>query len=176
MVLPGACLDAFECACKSSAMSARWAVLLLAGSLPSCAATSGREWLEAPIEPRTSFPPRAAAFAVVDETAEARPRLRHTVTLGESYVAAPQTSSPLVAGPAVQVNVTNNIPIVVNQPAGYGYGYGYGYGFAPAYTYRAGRGNAAGVAAPPVRATPGMPMKVGGDFPPPPDFGPRALK
>lgn len=149
-------------------MSARWAVLLLAASLPSCATTSGRDWLEAPIEPRTSFTQRAAALTVVDETPEARPRLRHTVTLGESYVAAPEGTAPATAGSAVQVNVTNNIPIVVNQPAGYGYGYG----FAPGYTYRAERG----ASGPPVRATPSMPTKVGGDFPSPPDYGPRALK
>lgn len=129
---------------------------------------SGREWLEAPIEPRTPSASAGGDFAVGDAAVEARPRLRHTVTLGESYVSAPQQVAAS-AGPAVQVNVTNQV--VVNHPAGYGYGYGYlpsGYGYAGGYGSRA--------AGAPLRATPSMPQKVGGDFPAPPDYGPRALR
>lgn len=156
-------------------MSARSVLLLLAGSLTSCAATScaatsGREWLEAPIDPAASSAQRAAAVSVEGEAAEARPRLRHTVTLGETYVALPDASVSGAGASGVQVNVTNNI--VVNQPSGSGYGYGYG----PGYAYHYGRGSAAGVSAAPIRATSGMPTTVGGDFPAPPDYGPRQLK
>ncbi len=154
-------------------MVARRAVLLFSLGLPSCATTSGREWLEAPIEPRAPASHAESALTVTDESVEARPRLRHTVTLGETYVAAPQATAP-AAGPAVQVNVTNNIPIVVNHPIGYGYGYGYGYGAARGYG--SARGAGASFSGAPVRATPSMPTKVGGDFPPPPDYGPRALR
>jgi hypothetical protein len=154
-------------------MNARRGLLLWLGvGLSSCATTSGREWLEAPIEPRAVAAQDATAVLVTDDNVESRPRLRRTVTLGESYVAAPDPAAPVV-GPAVQVNVTNNIPIVVNHPIGYGYSYGYGY--ASGYGYGYARSHAASVGAP-VRATPSMPQQVGGDFPPPPDYGPRALR
>jgi len=152
-------------------MNARLSLLLFGLGLPSCATTSGREWLEAPIEPRAPAAQDQNAFSVTDDSREARPRLRQTVTLGETYVAAPDPAVP-AAGPTVQVNVTNNIPIVVSHPIGYGYGYGYGYVSSYGYT----RGNAAAVVGAPVRATPAMPQKVGGDFPAPPDYGPRALR
>lgn len=145
-------------------------VLLLGLGLPSCATTSGREWLEAPIEPRAPSTQSEGAFTVADESLEARPRLRQTVTLGESYAPPPQ-AAVAVAGPAVQVNVNNTQ--IVNHPIGYG-GYGYGYGYGAGYGYA--RGYGASVVGTPVRAAPSMPTKVGGDFPPPPDYGPRALR
>lgn len=152
-------------------MTAQRALLLFGLGLPSCATTSGREWLEAPLEPRAPSSHAGPAFTVAEEAVEARPRLRHTVTLGESYAAVPQATAA-AAGPAVQVNVTNNIPVIVHHPIGYGYGYGYGYG---ARGYGVAPGSARFVGAP-LKATPSMPTKVGGDFPPPPDHGPRALR
>jgi len=157
-------------------MKARCASLLLILSSSGCASTSGREWLEAPIEPRASALPSEhpitapdAAVAAVDS----RPRLQHTVTLGETYEI--EQTAPAAAGPAVQVNVTAHIPVVVASPVGYGYGYAYGY--APSYGYGAARGYArVSAAGAPVRSTPSAPQKVDGDFPAPPDYGPRALR
>jgi hypothetical protein len=98
----------------------------------------------------------------------ARPRLSHTVTLGETYVgeATPAVSS---RGTPVQVNVQTQVPIVINNYGGYGYGYGYG-----GYGYGYGRVAAPRSAA--TRTTSAAPIRVGGDFPAPPDYGPRALK
>jgi hypothetical protein len=144
-------------------------VLLLLGlSLPGCATTSGREWLDAPIEPRAALSASHADFTPPEPPPESRPRLRQTVTLGESYEVKSSPSRAVASGPAVQVNVHNHIPVVVNNPIGYGYGYGYGYG---AYGYGAGGGRA------PTRATTrSVDTKVGADFPPVPDYGPRALR
>ena len=132
----------------------------------SCATTSGREWLETPVEPRAPVVAPRADFASSEEPTTARPRLRHTVTLGESYEAASEPAPP-GAPPAVQVTVNNQIPVVISHPVGYGYGYGY----VPAYSYAR-----APAAAPAARSTPSAPQKVGGDFPAPPDYGPRALR
>jgi hypothetical protein len=103
----------------------------------------------------------------------ARPRLSHTVTLGETYggEATPAVSS---RGTPAQVNVHTHVPVVVNNYGGYGYGYGgYGYGYG-------GNGYGYGRAAAPrttgSRTTSAAPIKVGGDFPPPPDYGPRAFR
>jgi hypothetical protein len=153
-------------------MNARRALLVCVVSLPSCAATSGRAWLEAPLDPQAaSSAAMATDWAAHEEPTEARPRLRHTVTLGESYEVA--GAARPVGSPQLQVNITNQI---INHPNGYaGYGYGYaGYGFGYAGYARSGtnwRGSGA-----PVRATPSVPQKVGGDFPAPPDYGPRAFR
>lgn len=65
----------------------------------------------------------------------------------------------------MQVNVHTHVPVTVNNLGGYGYGYSYGY-------YPAFSGSRSVV----TRPAPSMPTKVGGDFPAPPDYGPRALK
>ena len=125
-----------------------------------CATTSNRDWLSSPIEPRAQLD--AQALETPPTESESRPRLSHSITLGESFAsdAAPASAS---ASTPVQVNVHTQVPIVINNYGGYGYG-GYGYGAST-------RAHAA-----PVRATSAAPTQVGGDFPAPPDFGPRALR
>jgi hypothetical protein len=135
--------------------------MTLGVALSGCASTSGYAWLDSPVEQRAeawavSAPPPQAPD-------ESRPRLSHSVTLGESYAAAPVYGEPV--GPApVQVNVST--PVIINNYGGYGVGYGYG---SP-YAYDRGRASA------PARATPRAAPKVGADFPAPPDYGPRALR
>ena len=140
---------------------------MLGLALPGCATTSGRDWLDAPIEPRAAVSAQAdVASTTVEEPIEARPRLRHTVTLGEVFEPPPQALLVAAGGPSVQVNVST--PVYVSTPA---YGYGYGYTTrSSAYGY-GGR-----VSGAPVRSAPSAPTKVGGDFPAPPDYGPRALR
>jgi len=141
------------------------ALLLIAIAQTSCAATSGQEWLNAPVEPPRALLPTSPENA--ERVSEAPPRLSHTITLGESYsVAAAPAGPALVGGPAVQVNV----PVVINNYAGYGAAYGYG-GYA---VYGRGAYSARGIVAP-VRPG-GAAQKVGADFPAVPDYGPRAMK
>lgn len=151
-------------------MNLRLSAVTLGVLLPSCAATSGREWLQAPIEPRALTVDAGAPAPVAESELEARPRLRHTVTLGESYEAV--RSVPASDGPAVQVNVTNHVPVVVYQPVPT---YGYGYGYGPAYGYSRGHQGRVVVGAP-VKAAPSTPQKVGGDWPAIPDYGPRWMR
>jgi hypothetical protein len=140
---------------------------LLGLALSGCATTSGREWLDSPIDASTAVP-ETASVVEVPVAAESRPRLRQTITLGESYATSAGPSAAPVGNPAVQVNVTTQVPVFINNPAGYGYG---GYGYAAPYSYR---GRSFGR---PARATTrGAELKVGADFPAPPDYGPRALK
>jgi len=145
--------------------------MLLSLALSGCATTSGRDWLDAPLDPRSATSaPNDVASATADEPIEARPRLRHTVTLGETFEAPPEVLVGAAAGPSVQVNVST--PVYVSTPA---YGYGYGYGGYGATSRGAGYyGYGGRVSGAPVRG--GAPTKVGGDFPAPPDYGPRALR
>jgi hypothetical protein len=165
-------VDGPGASCNAQRMQARLVPLLLVVVTPGCATTSGREWLDAPLDARAASAPAEPPLRLNEETIEARPRLRHTVTLGEAYVAAP-TASAAASGPGVQVNVTTQIPVIVKHPAVFGYGYGYGYGPTQNYGSARGFGSSAGV---PVRGASAMPTKVGGDFPAPPDYGPRALR
>lgn len=135
--------------------------------------------MESPIEPRAAAVerrvdvPASDAFDVsASDVSASRPRLRHTVTLGESYAVVADAARPPVAGPSVQVNVTT--PVIINNPVGYGYGVSYGYGVG--YGYGRSSDGARSVAASRGTSSHGMPTQVGGDFPPPPDYGPRALK
>ena len=140
--------------------------MLLGLALSGCATASGREWLDSPIDAGTPVP-EAASLVEGPAPAEARPRLRQTITLGESYAASAGPSAAPASTPAVQVNVHTHVPVLINSPVGYGYGYGYG----PPSSYRPGSWGA------PVRATTrGTEPQVGADFPAPPDYGPRALK
>jgi len=140
------------------------ALLVVSLACTGCATTSGHDWLSSPIEQRAELD--AHVVEVPPAEIASRPRLSHTITLGETYAseAAPAASS---GGSPVQVNVHTQVPIVINNYGGYGYGYGgYGYGYGRAATPRAT----------PSRATSAAPIKVGGDFPAPRDYGPRALK
>jgi hypothetical protein len=118
------------------------------------------------------------------EPPPARPRLSQTITLGEQNyepVAPPATHAPNNG-----VNVTVNNNVVVNQPpvyGGYGYGYGYG-GFGSRGASDGNRGVGAGVT--PWRASgwegaqrtaaPGQTPGVGGNWSPPPSYGPKAMR
>lgn len=145
-----------------------WLPLGVVG-LVGCTATSGQEWLSSPLDAQAQ--PSLASVETLDAPdSNSRPRLAHTVTLGESYesvATSPGTPPP----PAVQVNVSTQVPVIVNNWGG-GYGYGasgygsYGYG---SYAARSVSGSARSI----TRATS---PQVGADFPPPPDYGPRALK
>jgi hypothetical protein len=141
-------------------------LLVLGSTLPSCAATSGREWLESPIDARDGSSNARADVTQAVLPSESRPRLRQTVTLGESYDIASEPSVAAVGGPVVQVNVHTQVN--VNNPVGYGYAYGYG---SP-YGYPAGGYATTNRVTPRAAAAP----KVGADFPAPPSYGPRALR
>jgi hypothetical protein len=140
------------------------ALLLLGLASLGCASTSGQDWLSTPLDAQTLLAPDRVDTS--EAVVEARPRLAHTVTLGESYESA--AVSPGVAGPPpVQVNVNTQVPVIINNWGGYGYGYGaYGYGSYGAHS----------VSAPVRTTTRSTATKVGADFPAPPDYGPRALK
>jgi hypothetical protein len=144
------------------------AIMGFAACLAGCAGTSGREWLSAPIEERTT--PRFTEVGNISEATESRPRLSHTVTLGETYgaPATPPSTSSAPSGATVQVNVQTQVPVTVNHYGGYGYGgYGYGYGAGyPAGTLAPGRATRSAAAS----------QKVGADFPPIVSYGPRAMK
>ncbi|HXK18328.1 MAG TPA: hypothetical protein VNG33_11025 [Polyangiaceae bacterium] len=145
-------------------MSELRAVLALSLALSGCASTSGHEWLNSPLDQQAQA--SAVSASQMDVAPDARPRLSHTVTLGESYTAEAHPAAQYAA-PPVQVNVNTQ---VINNMGGYGYSYGYGYG-ASAYGY----GSRATLA--PVRTTTrSTESKVGADFPAPPDYGPRALR
>lgn len=143
---------------------ALWAVLL-----SGCATTSGREWLNSPIEERGH--PSGAQVVAMEEPIEARPRLRKTVTLGETYAVAPQRSAGAApsGAPSVQVNVQT--PVTVNNyGGGYGYG-GYGYG----YNYRTGYGYGTRTTVGATRSS-APSQKVGADWPAIPSYGPPAMR
>lgn len=141
---------------------------VLAPALASCATTSGQDWLNSPLdEQATSTSERLARESAAPATvpglqdpssSNARPRLQHTITLGEDYgiaSAAPAGAAP--GGPSIQVNV--NVPVAVNNYGGYGYGLGY-YGYANGSPARSGG------PAPTPHVQPGQ------DFPSPPSYGP----
>lgn len=148
-----------------------WLNLVFWGlALSGCATTSGSEWLNSPIDAQGQGTSEATTLPS-EPAPEARPRLSHTVTLGESYADARGTSAVPVGDAApVQVNVHTQVPVIVNNYGGYGYGgyayggYGYGYGVSARAT-----GSSA-------RVTHASDVKVGADFPAVPDYGPRAMK
>ena len=146
------------------------ALLVVGLACAGCATTSDHKWLSSPIASHPDLHSEVAEPPTV--AAAPRPRLSQTITLGETYVgeAKPAVSS---GSPPVQVNVHTQVPIVVNNYGGYGYGsYGYGgYGYG-GYGY----GRAAAPRTSGSRTTSAAPIRVGGDFPPPPDYGPRALR
>jgi hypothetical protein len=84
---------------------------------------------------------------------EARPRLRHTITLGESYASTePRSATSATTGPNVNVNVATYVPVTVNN-----------YAVGVLDTPRA---------APAAPSTPSTTPATGGDFPAPPSYGP----
>lgn len=141
---------------------------VLASALAGCAATSGQDWLNSPLDEQASsaserLARESAAPATVPGPQDpspslARPRLQHTITLGEDYgIASAAPAGAAQGGPSVQVNV--NVPVAVNNYGGYGYGLGY-YGYAN------------GSPARPPGPTPTPRVQPGQDFPSPPSYGP----
>ncbi len=101
--------------------------------LTGCASTTGLGWVDEAHSGQTSVISSSQARAVIPATAEpepvadVRPRLNHTVTLGEIDVAtAERGEGPGDApyGPSVTIN---NYNVMNGATPTYGYGYGYGY-------------------------------------------------
>lgn len=151
----------------------------LLASLAPCAAcgATGLDWVgEARLESASqqrvnavrSSPfvaPNSASIPATAEESDTRPRLNHTVTLGEVEVAATQSdttaSGPPSFAPTVIVNNYNQLN-VVTPAVGYGsYGYARGpAGFSPGY-------------ATPYRAAPAAPSPLPGQsWPAVADHGP----
>lgn len=130
-----------------------------------------------------SAPPPAPAY---DPPPTARPRLSQTVTLGQEDYAPAAAPAPAPTSPAGNVHVTVNNNIV--QPpvvyGGYGYGYGYGYGASGrGGDGRTGLGRGGGSAwrgsgweGAQRTAPPGQTPAVGGNWAPPPSYGPAQMK
>lgn len=127
---------------------------LLALSLApvGCSTTSGQDWVNSPLE--VAAPPPLEVTVATESTVAPRPRLQHSVTLGESYTG----SSPALAAPGeatgVQVNVHTHVPVTINN-----YG-SYGYAVVDDTTPRA-------------RTTRSAPLQPGQDFPSLPNHGPQ---
>lgn len=134
--------------------------------MSGCASTSGHEWLNSPVD-QTAQAWAASAAPETELAQDSRPRLNHTVTLGESYEVEARAAAPAGA-PPVQVNVNTQ---VINNVGGYGYGYGY---YSP--SYGAPYFSTARASAVPVRSARSTESKVGADFPAPRDYGPRAMR
>jgi len=124
----------------------RWVLLGLLASCGGCGAT-GLDWVgEAHLESASLqrvnaehsssiVAPTSVAIPATAEPSDSRPRLNHTVTLGEVDVAATQSeAAPSSQGPTVIVNNYNQVN-VVTPSFGYGnYGYALGSGrFSPAH-------------------------------------------
>jgi hypothetical protein len=137
--------------------SARLLPLLALSTSLGCAATTGEDWLNTPID--ATAPSSISEVPPLVESADARPRLRQTVTLGESYALA--TSDAYRPAPAaaagVHVNVSTYVPVTNNYYGGYGYAYTNG----PLLD----RPSAGHPSQPP-------PLQPGQDFAPPPSYGP----
>ncbi len=134
-------------------------------------------------------PPTAEELSLRgEEQGASRPRLSRTLRLGidESVYASP---SPAAAGPGasgVTVIVNNNISqhqqTVVSTGGGYGrggYGYGAGlspYGTAGGYTGSRSFGTSPGPSPLPQPQAPSVVPRVGGDWAPPRNYGPPAMR
>jgi hypothetical protein len=128
-----------------------------------------------------SMTPPPATYAA--EAPQGRPRLSKTITLGEEDYSPAAPPPPAGGSSGVKVTVKNNVN--VSPPVMYG-GYGYGYG---GYSYGGYRGGAVGgraVTSPAWRgsgwegaqrtAAPGQTPAVGGNWSPPPSYGPQQMK
>lgn len=117
----------------------------------------------------------------------ARPRLSQTITLGQVDYSPAAPAPPATAPPSgVNVTVNNNI---VNPPVvygGYGYGAGYGYGYGGSGAHRGSGFDRSGGPSQAWRgsgwegaqrtAAPGQTPAVGGNWAPPPSYGPAQMK
>ena len=117
-----------------------------------------------------SMAPPPATYAT--EAPQGRPRLSKTITLGEEDH-SPSAPPPPAGGPGNGVNVTVNNNVNVTPPVvygGYGYGgYSYGGSHVPAWRGSGWEGAQR-------TAAPGQTPAVGGNWSPPPSYGPRQMK
>lgn len=176
-------------------------VLAAAGvaSLTACATTTeGVQSAPAVAPAPVPEPPPAPAVASVPAPAPeldptvSRPRLSRTVTLGQQNEAPTYAGERPVAareaGPSV---VVNNQVVVNNGYGGYGYGYGgyggYGYprggyghgrgdGFAPRVQGSAPQWGQTGFEGARRTAAPGQTPAIGGNWSPPPSYGPASMR
>ncbi len=134
-------------------------------------------------------PPPAQA-----EAPRARPRLTQTITLGQSngeatYSAAPAPAAPGQGGSTNNVVVNNHVivqqapPVYYGGYGGYGgYGYGYGYGSSGRGGHVRSGGSSStmwgssGFEGARRTAAPGQTPAVGGNWAPPPSYGPAPMK
>lgn len=122
----------------------------------------------------------------------ARPRLSRTVTLGQGTEAQYTPSAPRpqsqAGGPTQNVIVNNNI-VVQGAPGYYGYGVGFGGygGFGRTTTSLGGEGRSGAVRGAPQwgssgwegarrTAAPGQTPGIGGNWSPPPSYGPAPMR
>lgn len=159
-----------------------WASVVAIASLVGCAHSET-------ITPQTAADRDVAAVSESSSTGlEAelltRPRLSKTVTLGEGnrdpvyYAGAAQRGASSGAGFGTNVNIVNSFNTSTqtsNYYGGYGYGaYGtYGSRYAVAGSNQAFRGDVSRTT--PTRTSSGTPP-VAGDWPSPPNYGPRTMR
>lgn len=135
-----------------------------------------------------STTPPASTYGYANEPApQGRPRLSQVVTLGqEDYVPLPASPSGAPAsGNGVNVTVNNNINVAPSPPVYYGGYYGGYGGYGGGYSVGgAGRGGGGGGGAwrgsgwegAQRTAAPGHTPAVGGNWSPPPSYGPKQMK
>ncbi len=101
-----------------------------------CGTATGLDWVDARPSVASSANEHAATTNVIPATAElepsepARPRLNHTVTLGEIDVVTAEGAPGGVGAPGTSVTI-NNYNVMNASTPGYSYGYAYpgvGYG------------------------------------------------
>jgi len=132
-------------AARASALSA------LSLALAGCATTSGQDWLNSPIDAPAAT---TTIYVSADSSGATRPRLRQTITLGESYAGTADSAAPAPNdGSSVHVNVATYVPVTINN-----------YGTYPA-VFDA-------TVTPLPRATHSTSPQPGQDFPAPPSYGP----
>jgi hypothetical protein len=143
----------------------RWLTVVVLGlSLIGCASTSGSDWVDSPVDAQSM--PAALELASGEPAADVRPRLRHTVTLGHTYAGTPAAHTD-TRGASIVPSVHVNVPVTVNNYAGYSYGYGVGYVTSTSRaTLPASRLSTRSSASQP----------VGADWPAVPDHGPKAMR
>lgn len=135
----------------------------------------------------STTPPQTYSYSAEQPPPQGRPRLSQTITLGqEDYVPLPSAPQSNGNGNGVNVTVNNNINVAPSPPVYYGGYYGGGYYGGGGYGRRGGDGRANVGAAPAWRgsgwegaqrtAAPGQTPAVGGNWSPPPSYGPKQMK
>lgn len=95
-----------------------------------------------------------------------RRRLEHSVTLGHDAFLPGSRSAPPIESALPSVQIQSPITVVPPRAAWGGYGYGYGYGYGSTLPARPQVTPSSASATPP----------VAGDWPAPPDSGPRPMR